>query len=123
MGIVIQKLRDSARGQPCMLRIPHICNGDPATTVLAHAPSDSKAMGTKSHDFIAVFSCSACHEYVDQNRGLRGWREFYWREALQRTWAWWVENGYIKIVGDNDDAKPRVRKLSKVVPHSGRMRR
>ena len=27
--------RREAKGQPCMVRIPGVCNGDPETTVLA----------------------------------------------------------------------------------------
>lgn len=125
MGVVIQKLRDSARGQACMFRIPMCCNNNPATTVFCHAPDESKGMGNKAHDFLGAFGCSECHRALDEHRGLLGerTREMYWLAAMRRTLTWWVEHGYIKIVGDNDDAKPRVRKLSKIVPHDGRMRR
>ena len=47
MRVISQKLRDSARGQDCTLRLPGICNFDSATTVLAHLPCGQKGMGMK----------------------------------------------------------------------------
>lgn len=124
MSMISQRLRDSARGQPCMFRIPMCCNGDPSTTVLAHAPSESKGMGNKSHDFLAAFACSACHDAIDNNRkSLIGLRHYYWLDALKRQWVWWVEHGYIVIPGDAEKVAKRAKPLSKMIPHDGRMRR
>ena len=36
MKVVSKKIRNSARGQDCALRIPGVCNFNPETTVLAH---------------------------------------------------------------------------------------
>ncbi len=43
MRVVSKKVRDSARGQDCTVRIPGTCNFDPATTVLAHLPCARRA--------------------------------------------------------------------------------
>lgn len=124
MGVVSQRLRDSARGGPCMFTINHVCNHDPATTVLCHSPSDGdRGMSSKNHDFLSVFGCSDCHRFMDLHGTDEIHLERYWLRALKRQWKWWVENGFIKIVGDDEGAKPRAKKLSKVVPHDGRMRR
>lgn len=123
MGMVSQKLRDSAKGQPCMFRIPFCCNSDPSTTVFCHAPDESKGMGNKAHDFIGAFGCSSCHTFMDQRFGDVVQRDAYWFKAITRTVTWWVENGYLRIVGDGEERKPRAQKLSKIVPHSGKMRR
>ena len=56
-------LRKFARGQPCTLRLPGICNGNPETTVLAHGRG--AGMGTKLRDYIGVHACSDCHSYLD----------------------------------------------------------
>lgn len=96
-----QKLRDSARGEFCTFEIPHVCNGDPETTVLCHLPDESHGMSRKSDDFCAAYGCSACHDYID-GRGKRGnwyWDEgnWYFRRAQNRTLRRMIEKGLIKI--------------------------
>ena len=61
----MSKLRKFAKGQPCALRIPSVCNGDPDTTVLAHGRG--AGMGTKVVDYIGAHACSACHEWLDSS--------------------------------------------------------
>jgi hypothetical protein len=60
-----KKLRDSARGQPCCLRIPGHCTGDPATTVLCHLPHGGRGTGHKASDDHAVYGCTDCHAALD----------------------------------------------------------
>jgi hypothetical protein len=57
-------LRKAARGKPCQIRIPYICNGDPDTTVLAHYRL-SAGIGLKPADSQGAWACSACHDAVD----------------------------------------------------------
>jgi hypothetical protein len=106
MGMVSQKLRDSAKGQECFLRLPGICSHNRETTVLCHAPSEFRGMGSKGHDFHAAFGCSECHQAMDQTRipKLEWWET--WLRAMQRTQAWWVENGLITIAGDTGKTRP-----------------
>ena len=59
-----KKYRDGAKGQPCTMRLPGICNGNPETTVLAHA--NGAGMGMKADDFDAADMCSDCHSAFDQ---------------------------------------------------------
>lgn len=60
-------LRKLARGKPCMVRLIGICNGDPATTVLAHYRlSGISGLGLKSPDLLASWACSACHDAIDR---------------------------------------------------------
>lgn len=62
----MSKLRLLARNQECQVRIPGICNGDPATTVLAHySMSGVSGKGFKSPDIMGAWTCSACHDYAD----------------------------------------------------------
>jgi hypothetical protein len=121
MGIVSQRLRDSARGQPCCLRIPGVCNGDPETTVLCHLPSGIglKGIGMKTPDYWAVWGCHACHDALDRRRqhGLGDLLEVYILMALQRTWAIWFERGLLRVAGDEE--KPRTKPTSsKVIARS-----
>lgn len=62
-------LRQLARGKPCMIRVPGICNRDPETTVLAHVRIIGiSGMGHKAPDIFGAWACSACHDYVDNRR-------------------------------------------------------
>lgn len=58
------KLRKSARGKDCTLRLDG-CNFNPETTVLCHLPSASRGIGLKSPDWWAVYACAACHDRID----------------------------------------------------------
>jgi hypothetical protein len=65
-NLISSTLRQSARGQPCSLRLP-CCNHDRETTVLAHLRFFSMAgMGHKPPDWFAVYACSACHDAIDR---------------------------------------------------------
>ena len=98
MRVVSQKLRDSARGQCCTLRIPGVCNFNSETTVLAHLPCGHKGAGMKSPDMMAVFCCYACHAYID---GENRWRvsAYDYLRALAETQMVWVSTGLMTIKG------------------------
>lgn len=60
-------LRKLAKGKPCMVRLPSVCNGNPDTTVLAHYRlAGTCGIGTKPHDHQAAWACSACHDECDR---------------------------------------------------------
>lgn len=68
----MSKLRELARGKPCMIRIPGICNGNSETTVLAHVRIIGvSGMGIKAPDIFGAWSCSSCHDYVDNRGGYK----------------------------------------------------
>ena len=58
-----KKIRDSARGEDCSLRLDE-CNGNNETTVLAHIGRD-RGMAIKCGDHFAVYACSSCHDVID----------------------------------------------------------
>lgn len=107
MGIVSEKLRQSARGQNCTFQIPGICNHNPETTVLCHCPSEVKGMGNKSHDFCGAFGCSECHVALDQHRLSKVDELFYWLRGLQRTWEFWFNQRLIELAGDPQKSRPK----------------
>lgn len=57
-------LRKAARGKPCMIRVPGVCNGDTETTVLAHYRLNTGG-ALKPNDEQGAWSCSSCHDVVD----------------------------------------------------------
>jgi hypothetical protein len=94
----MSKLRKLAKGQPCMVRIPHVCNYDPATTVLAHYRlSGISGIGMKSPDEIGAWCCSACHSAIDAGHAdySRDELKLYHAEGVFRTQAQLIKDGVI----------------------------
>ncbi len=98
MRVISTKLRESARGQDCSLRIPGICNFNPETTVLAHLPCGQKGVGMKSPDQMAVFSCSCCHTFIDGPR-FSELSAKHILQALAETQMHWVQKGLLIVKG------------------------
>lgn len=97
MIIKSKKLRESARGRDCTLRIPGVCNFNPETTVLCHLPCGQKGMGMKSPDNMAIMACSNCHDRLDGrgNGDVIDWRDVL--RALAETQAYWIEKGLMTL--------------------------
>lgn len=82
----------------CQVRIPGICNFDPATTVLAHLPGGG--MGTKQHDIHGAYCCSACHDQVDGRSALQydSWEIREWFvDGVFRTQLLLLEQGLLIV--------------------------
>jgi hypothetical protein len=78
-NLVSKKLRDSAKGQDCTLRLS-CCNHDPEATVLCHIRAFGWAgISEKPDDFLSLYACSACHDAFDR-RGLAEWG---WDDVLR----------------------------------------
>ncbi len=91
-------LRDSARGQPCLVRIPGVCNHDPATTILAHI--NGGGMGTKTSDLFGAFCCSSCHDVIDGRVKFacdKDMIELWHRQGVQRTNQYWLDVGLVTL--------------------------
>lgn len=95
MKVVSKKIRNSARGQECTLRLIGICNFDPSTTVLAHIGWDS-GVATKCGDNMAVFACSNCHAEID-SKARSAYADDKLR-AVEETQQVWIDAG-LMIVG------------------------
>jgi hypothetical protein len=62
----MSKLTESARGQPCQIRVPSYCSGNPETVVACHYRlAGTCGVGMKPPDFLIAFGCAACHDCVD----------------------------------------------------------
>lgn len=100
MRVISQKLRDSAKGKDCTLRIPGVCSFNPETTVLAHLPCGHRGTGIKGPDMIAVFACSACHDRIDARTSTApAVTASDLLRALAETQMQWIESGLITIKG------------------------
>ena len=94
-------LRKLARGQDCTVRVPGFCNGDPATTVLAHYRMlPFNGTGIKPPDWLGAWACSACHNCIDGVANVPGYSRDVLRamhaEGVLRTIHELVKRGHLK---------------------------
>ncbi len=91
----MSRLRESARGQECLVRLPGVCNRNPETVVLAHLGGGG--MGMKKKDIHASFCCSSCHDEVDRRTWVfeKDYTELAHRQGVERTQNYWIENGMV----------------------------
>tara|TARA_R110000851_G_scaffold200970_2_gene352141 strand:- start:1599 stop:1874 length:276 start_codon:yes stop_codon:yes gene_type:complete len=59
-----KKIRNSARGEDCSLRVAANCQ-DGETVVFAHLNSNYRGVGIKSPDLFGVYACHLCHAALD----------------------------------------------------------
>lgn len=88
-----KRLRDSARGRDCMIRIPGVCNFNPETTVLTHV--NGGGAGTKHSDLLAAFGCSSCHDAIDgriRTQYTRAELELMHLQGVIRTQQAWLDD-------------------------------
>ncbi len=82
-----------AKGKPCLMRVPGVCNNNPETTVAAHSNSHEhgKSMGRKAQDFFSVWACASCHHWYDQGQGAqnRAVADSLFKTALLRQMIEW----------------------------------
>lgn len=86
-------LLDMARGQPCLLRIPGVCNSDPATTVACHSnqAKHGKAGARKADDQWSVHGCSDCHRWLDSGMATASQKIAAFNEAHRRMVIVWTD--------------------------------
>ena len=92
------KLRQSARGRECQVRLMGICNHNPETTVLAHL--NGAGMGLKKADIHAAFACSDCHDALDRRVNYlidKETLELAHRQGVERTQDIWLQEGLISF--------------------------
>lgn len=82
-----------AQGEPCLLRVPGVCNGNSDTVVAAHSNSakHGKGKAMKAHDFYSVFSCAACHFWLDVGAATREEKEAAFAAAFERQRKAWAD--------------------------------
>lgn len=98
MRVTSKKLRASANGQDCTVRLPDTCNHNPATTVLAHLPCGRKGMGMKGFDTVAVYACNACHDVIDgRSAGEVDWQDM--PRAIAETHEALIGAGILTVKG------------------------
>lgn len=80
-----------ARGKPCLLCVPGVCNHNSLTTVACHSNSSIHGKGgaRKADDHYSVWGCSACHLWLDQGPALKHIKQAtFMRGHLDQVLAW-----------------------------------
>ena len=88
-----KKIRNSAKGQTCSLRLPG-CSHDSETVVFAHV-GRNRGMGIKCGDNMGVYACYACHTAIDGK--LRNTFAADILRALEETQAKLIEQGLLTV--------------------------
>lgn len=98
MSLISKKIRNSARGQNCQVRIPSVCNHNSETVILAHVGKGS-GMGQKCDDIHATYACSACHDVIDRRvrQGNANEVMVYAYEGMIRTQKLLLEQELIQV--------------------------
>lgn len=66
MTVKSNKIRNSAKGQECQVRLIGHCNGDSSTVIFAHyRMAGLSGVGQKPDDIFGAYCCSSCHDAVD----------------------------------------------------------
>lgn len=99
-----KKVRDSAKGAECSLRLPSICQGGTETTVWAHLNGSAfgKGAGVKAHDIFGFPACLSCHTAYDlHTHGLPDGEIYrYLLEAVCESYLRLVQRGIVIVPQD-----------------------
>lgn len=88
-----QRLRDLARGRPCLLRWQRGClRDDGSTTVLCHENrlAANKGASYKGHDWRSVWGCFMCHRPFDQGDAPHDVLDMVFAGAWERQLVEWT---------------------------------
>ena len=102
----MSKITKSAIAETCTFNLPGICNRNPETTVLCHAPHPDKGRGKKGPDTWAAYGCSDCHDEMDGRTWRVDWKQkkyvydgvpmgkvFFWHSAIRETQRRLIKKG------------------------------
>jgi len=84
-------LLEIARGRPCLLLIPAICNHRLDTTVACHSNLSihGKSLSRKADDVYIVHGCAACHTWLDTSGAPAAQKEAAFMAAHMRQVFEW----------------------------------
>ena len=98
----MSKIRKSARGQQCQIRLPGLCSHNPETVVLAHYRlAGTCGMGIKPNDIQAAYACSRCHDASDGRLKTDlspDEIQTAFAEGVMRTQQILIKQGLLKVV-------------------------
>lgn len=104
-------LLQMAKGKPCMLLVPGVCNHRTDTTVACHE-NQNKGMAIKASDEKSVWGCFACHTWYDTGTAPRAQKRQAFMEAhLRQVLAW------RQVAGDPNEPERFRRAARRALEH------
>ncbi len=101
-GRRVSKLTALCKGQPCYVRLPGVCNGNPETTVPAHIRLIGiSGGGIKAPDIFACPACHACHDAIDRRANMDLDRDYVRLAHFEGLARWQYELHKREILTDN----------------------
>lgn len=92
----MSKITQSAKNQPCTVRLPFVCNHDESTTVFAHISGVRHGHGMGIKTQFGAYACSSCHDVLD-GRAKTGYTREYVKlahlEGVIETMSILIEEG------------------------------
>jgi hypothetical protein len=96
----MSKITQSARNQPCTVRLPFVCNRDDSTTVFAHLSGIRNGHGTGIKTNFGAYACSSCHDALDgrvKSMHSKDYLKLVHLEAVIETMSILHDKGLVKI--------------------------
>ena len=87
----ISTLSNLSRGEPCWLKLPHVCDGGTDTVVYAHYRDLGLGFGLGKKGMLGAPACRGCHDAIDgrSNKFEREWvRKIHLEQSVR---YWWQE--------------------------------
>ena len=99
-------LRESARDQECLIRIPGACLWLPEYSILSHYPGGAggKGRSLKSLDICGAIGCTGCDAVIDRHVKPPPGMTYEdclicWFEGHMRTLVFWKERAMVSYRG------------------------
>lgn len=102
-------LLEMARGRPCLILVPGLCNHRLDTTVACHSNSSrhGKAGARKADDQYTVWGCAACHLWLDTSKAEASRKEDTFMVAHARQVLAW------RLIAMDHNEPERFRKAAR----------
>lgn len=94
------KLRASAKGEQCSLRLSPRCTDEYGAVVLCHI-GRSRGIGIKCGDHFAVYGCNHCHDVIDgrvKSEFSRDEIDAQKLRALEETQLKFISKGLLNVI-------------------------
>ncbi len=99
-----RKIMDAAKGEPCTVNIPGVCNYNCETTVFCHHNDGTGGSNKLTGPLTGGIGCSECHDCLD---GRKPWplgysdadKELFKRRSMIRTINRLINLGLVTVSG------------------------
>lgn len=83
----MSKIRESARGETCQVRLVGVCTGNPEKTIWSHARwgCAGRGKGIKAPDIAGAYCCTDCDAVYDGQRAFKA--PYTCRVEIDRDWS------------------------------------